>query len=441
MASPITLLQLSPTMEQGTVVNWLVSEGDDVESGQAVAEVETDKAVMEQESFEDGKVLKIVANEGDKVDVGDLLMVIGEEGEDISDVLEQGGQKEEKKEEKKEPEKEEKKDKDKKEEKPKAEEVAPARPEPAASGGRSGRILASPLARKMAEEEGLDLSQIEGSGPKGRIVKRDIEKVMEEGTGKKPSEAEKPAKTGKAAAPAPAPRPASVMPSGEAEEEIKLSGMRETIARRLSQSKQTVPHFQLHIEVRGENLEEAVARAREAYPDTKVTVTHFIVKAMANAAMRHQPIRTQWAEDKLVVMPHASISVAVAIDEGLVTPVIRNAHGKGVVQIAQELRELAGLARDRKLGSEDYSGGVQTLSNLGMYDITRFNAIINPPESSILAVGSLEERPVVENGQVVPGKVMEVVMSCDHRVIDGMVGAQYLADLKRSLEEPMLILM
>ncbi len=418
MASQVTLLQLSPTMSEGTIVKWLVKEGDEVSSGMPIAEVETDKAVMEQEAFEDGKVLKIVAPEGERVEVGAPIMISGEEGEDISSLLDgSGSKKKEEKEEK--PKKEKEADK-----KPEKKEPAPGvkAEEPRDEEEREPvRIPASPLARKMAKEADLDLASIKGTGPNKRITKRDVEAALSE-------------KKAPAAAPSAGPAEAGEM------EEISLSGMRQTIARRLVESKQQVPHFQLTVEVRGEKLLEAVERVRAQQPDAKVTVSHFIIKAMAATLMRHKEVRSQWADGKLVVHPAAHISVAVAIDEGLLTPVIRNAQGKGVVALAAELRELAGKARDRKLTAEDMSGGTQTLSNLGMFGIHEFNAIINPPESTILAVGAMEDRPVVENGQIVPGKVMKLTMSCDHRVVDGAVGAQFLQDLKKALEDPLLIL-
>ncbi len=436
MASQVTLLQLSPTMSEGTIVKWLVKEGDEVSSGMPIAEVETDKAVMEQEAFEDGKVLKILVPEGERVEVGNTIMISGEEGEDISSLVDQAASKPESKDEK--PKKDEKKKEPAKDAKEsvKEEKKAPAAEtskvkaeEPRDEEEREPvRILASPLAKKMAKEADLDLSRVKGTGPNNRITKRDVEAALSE---------EQKAPAG-AAAPA-----ASQAPSPEAAEsgeEIKLTGMRQTIARRLTESKQQIPHFQLTVEVRGEKLLEAVEHVRAQYPDAKVTVSHFLIKAMAANLMRHKELRSQWAGDKLVVHPSAHVSVAVAIDEGLVTPVIRNAQGKGVVALAAELRELAGKARDRKLTAEDMSGGTQTLSNLGMFGIHEFNAIINPPEATILAVGAMEDRPVVENGQLVAGKVMKITMSCDHRVVDGAVGARYLSDLRKALEDPLLIL-
>ncbi len=425
MASAVNLLQLSPTMTEGTLVKWLVKEGDAVTSGQAIAEIETDKAVMEQESFEDGTVLKILVNAGARMPVGSLMMVTGEKGEDIASILASASAPAA-------PEPE-----PAKKEAPAAAKPAPApaaapaakpvAPPPAASpaakaanGASGGRVAASPLARKMAQDAGIELSDLAGSGPSGRIVKSDIEAAL--------------------AAPRAAASSPSWVVSGEVEE-LPVSGMRQTIARRLIESKTTVPHFQLTVEVRGERLLEAVAQIKELDADAKVTVTHFLIKAMASAAMRHRAIRSQWAGNTMRVLPSAHITVAVAIEDGLVTPVIRDAHTKGVMQLSSELRDLAKRARDRKLTMEDMSGGVQTLSNLGMFGIHQFAAIINPPESSILAVGAMEDRPVVEKGAVVPGKVFTLTMSCDHRVIDGAVGAQYLGDLKRSLENPALMML
>lgn len=417
MATPVNLLQLSPTMSEGTVVKWLVKEGDSVSSGTPLAEIETDKAVMEQESFEDGKVLKILVAEGSKVAVGTLLMVTGDAGEDISGLVAGGVPA-------------------KKAEAPKAapapaKAAAPAKPAapvPAAPVAApapvvaAGRATASPLARKIAKDQGVDLAAVSGTGPNGRIIKRDVEQAL--------------------SAPAPAAAVASAAPVAAGEiEKIPVSGMRAVIARRLIESKTTIPHFQLTVEVRGERLLDAVARIKQSYPDAKVTVTHFLIKAQAMVAMRHKPVRSQWAGDSINVLPAAHISVAVAIEDGLVTPVIRNAHGKGVLAIAEELRTLAAKARERKLSAADMSGGVQTLSNLGMFGIHQFNAIVNPPESSILAAGAMEDRPVVENGQIVAGKVLTLTLSCDHRVMDGAVAAAYLQDLKKALEDPLMMLL
>lgn len=430
MASPVRLLQLSPTMTEGTLVKWLVKEGDEVESGTPIAEVETDKAVMEQESFEDGKILKIVVKEGEKIAVESLIAIIGEEGEDVSGLLDE--------------------EKSAGESKPAAKpekapaetdtKVAPAEPEdeapiPTAKSSEpvrkeGERVFISPLARKMIAEHDLDVDQIKGTGPNGRIVKRDIESALKQGTAAAAKKA--PAKP---AAAAPAATPAA------AAEELPVSGMRATIARRLTESKQQVPHFQVTVNVRAERLLEAVKRIRDMGTEPKVTVTHFLIKAMAGTIMRHRAIRSQWADDTIRVINGAHISIAIAIEEGLLTPVMRDVHTKGVIQIAKELQELAARAKERKLTGDDMAGGVQTISNLGMYGVDEFNAIINPPEASILAVGATQDRPVVEDGQVVPGKVMSLTLSADHRVVDGAVAAEYLRDLRRALEDPMLMLL
>ncbi|MBX3730099.1 MAG: 2-oxo acid dehydrogenase subunit E2 [Candidatus Sumerlaeia bacterium] len=435
MATVVTLLQLSPTMSQGTLVKWQVKEGAKVSSGDILAEIETDKAVMEQESFEDGTVLKLVAKEGQAVPVGSMIAVLGEPGEDISGLLAGGGAPAPKAAAEPAP------------AKPAAPAPAPAKPEPAApkaeplppvvvaatgAGDSGGRILVSPLARKMAAEHGIDLAQVAGSGPNGRIVKRDIETaVASGGTAPRPELAAAPA--------APARAAASAAPAVGGEE-IPLSGMRKTIARRLVESRQQIPSFSLSVDVDAQPVLDAVARMRERFPEAKVTVTHFLIKAMASALMNHPWLRTQWVDGRLVRKHAAHVSVAVAIDEGLLTPVIRNANAKGLQAIAAELRELAARARDRKLTEEDLTGGVQTISNLGMFGIQNFDAIINPPEASILAVGAVIDKPVVRNGNLVAGKIITLTLSCDHRVVDGAVGASYLKDLKAALEDPLLML-
>lgn len=431
MANPVTLVQLSPTMSEGTIVKWLVKEGDKISSGQQIVEIETDKAVMEQDSFFDGTLLKIIAKEGAKVPVEGVIAIVGQPGEDVSALGGGNGSSA--------PAAKGKaaaapaepaatKPADAPAAKPAHSRVPPA-PAKAASATAGGeRVLASPLARKVAKDAGVELQGISGSGPQGRVIRRDVENAVASSGSKAV------AAVAKSAAPV-----ATV--SDLVDEEIKLSGMRQTIARRLLESKQTVPHFQLCIDVRGEGLLAAVAKIKNAMPDAKVTVTHFIIKAMASVALRHKAIRSQWAEDRLNVLGNTNISVAVAIEDGLLTPVLRDVHTKGVLQLAQELRDVAAKARARKLTPADMSGGIQTLSNLGMYGINQFAAIINPPESSILAVAAMEDRPVVEDGKIVPAKVMTITMGCDHRVIDGAVAAQYLQDLKATLENPVMMLL
>lgn len=429
MASFVELLQLSPTMTVGTLVKWKVKEGDSVKSGQIVAEVETDKAVMDHETFDAGVVRKLLVPEGAKLPIGTKIMIVGKADEDISALVAEAGNA------------------------PAAAASAapaPAKPAPVAASARKapapaaprpaapvvapkpapvavapvpasngGRLVASPLARKLAGEAGLDLHRVHGTGPAGRIIKRDVETALASGG---------------------AVSPAHAAPAGETII-LPMTNVRRIIAERLIESKVTIPHYQLGVEVRAEALIEAQARVRKMHPDVKVTITHFLVKAMAMLAMRHQPIRTQWGGDHLRVLPSANISVAVATDDGLVTPVLRGVESKGLLQIVAEMAELIDRARQRRLKPEEMSGGCQTLSNLGMYPIDFFTAIINPPESSILAVGTTQEKVFVEEGQMKPGRSFSITMSCDHRIIDGAVGARYLADLKASLEEPLLLLL
>jgi pyruvate dehydrogenase E2 component (dihydrolipoamide acetyltransferase) len=461
MATGVKLLQLSPTMTEGTVVKWLKKVGDTVKSGEPIAEIETDKAVMEQESFDDGVVLQLVVPEGQKVAVESLIAVIGAKGEDPSTVT--GGAAA----------------------KPAAKTAAPA-PAPAAAPAAAPapapaapapapapvaaapaapaapkpgeRVIASPLARKMAADAGIDLSTVVGSGPGGRIVKSDIETILAGGAPRQHAmlpvaptatsvlAAAVAAQGGPEAIEAAlvaanaASTPGAPAAKGDVET-LRVSGMRATIARRLVESKVTVPHFQVSIDVRGEKLLEAVAKVRAKVDDPKVTVSHFLIKAMGSVIMRHRAMRSQWAGDTIRVINAAHISVAVAIEDGLMTPVLRNVQSKGVLEIARELKYLAGRAKERKLTAEDLTGGVQTLSNLGMYGIDQFNAIVNPPEASILAAAAMQDKPVVENGQVVAGKVMTLTISADHRVVDGAVAAAYLVDLKAALEEPLMMLL
>jgi len=438
MASIVELLQLSPTMTEGTLVKWKVKEGDTIKSGQIIAEVETDKAVMDHETFDAGVVRKLLVAEGSKAAVGSGLMIVGTKDEDISSLVASAGSA---------PKAAPAADKkpvataakpasaprsaprsvpgaNKPAPAPAATKVAsapPAKtPAPSGANGHSERLFASPLARKVAAEAGLDIGSVSGTGPGGRIIKRDVDTALAAG----------PATAGTS----------SFRVSGEVQE-LPLSNVRRIIASRLVESKVTVPHYQLSVEIRAEALLEAQARVRKMYPDVKITVTHFLVKAMALLAMRHPAIRTQWADDHVKLLPSANITVAVATDDGLITPVLRDVHAKGLLQIVAEMAELVERARKRRVKPEELTGGVQTLSNLGMFPIDFFTAIINPPESSILAVGAVQEKVFVKDGQMTPGKSFSITMSCDHRIIDGAVGAKYLADLKASLEEPYLLLL
>ncbi len=412
MAVKIEMPKLSDTMEEGVIAKWNVEEGDKVSSGDVIAEVETDKATMEVEVFDDGTILKILAKEGDAIPLGGLMAVVGEEGEDISDILEEaeGGKAseeaevEEKKEEK--PKKKEKAEKEDKTEKSSS-----------ASSMDNGRIKASPLAKKMAEDKGIDLSQVDGSGPEGRIIKRDIEDY-------------KPAAKGAA----------SVQYSSEEDEDIKISQMRKTIARRLAESKFTNPHFYETIDIDMEHAIAARNRLNEI-SEVKISFNDIVVKACAAALRKHPYVNSSWMDDVIRQHGDVNIAVAVAIEEGLMTPVINHADKKNLRQISTETRELAGLAKDRKLQPEQMEGSTFTVSNLGMFGIEEFTAIINPPNVCILAVGAIRDVPVVKDGEVVPGKRMKVTLSSDHRVVDGAKAADFLNTLRELLENPLSMLL
>lgn len=413
MAVKIEMPKLSDTMEEGVIAKWNVEEGDEVSSGDVIAEVETDKATMEVEVFDDGTILKILAQEGDAIPLGGLMAVVGEEGEDISDILEEA-------EEGKEPEKaevEEEKEEKSKEKKESAKEDKKEEKSSAASATDNGRIKASPLARKMAEDKGIDLNRVEGSGPEGRIIKRDIEDYEP------------------AAAPA-----AQIQYTSEDDEDVKISQMRKTIARRLAESKFTNPHFYETIDIDMEHAIEARNRLNEI-SEVKISFNDIVVKACAAALRQHPYVNSSWMDDVIRQHGDVNIAVAVAIEEGLMTPVINHADKKNLRQISTETRELAGLAKDRKLQPEQMEGSTFTVSNLGMFGIEEFTAIINPPNVCILAVGAIRDVPVVKDGEVVPGKRMKVTLSSDHRVVDGAKAADFLNTLRELLENPLSMLL
>ena len=401
--------KLSDTMEEGVIAKWNVEEGDKVESGDIIAEVETDKATMEVEVFDSGTILKILAEEGDAVPLGNLMAVIGEEGEDISELLEEAESGSSKKEEAEET-----------EEKPSASEEEEYDPvfedlEEKGNGQAAddGRIKASPLARKMAEERGINLSNVDGSGPHGRIIKRDIEDY-------EPS-----------AVPA---SPAATV--SREDKEHRVSQMRKTIARRLSESKFSSPHYYETIDIDMSSVWDARKQLNEI-SETKISFNDIVVKACATALRQHPDINSSWKGDKIIEHGDVNIAVAVGIDEGLVTPVIDNTDQKGLQQIAAEGKELFEKAKNRNLQPEEMEGSTFTVSNLGMFGIEEFTAIINPPNACILAVGAIREVPVVEDGEVVPGKRMKVTLSSDHRIVDGVSAAKFLNTLKRMLENPL----
>lgn len=423
MAVKIEMPKLSDTMEEGVIAKWNVKEGDKVESGDVIAEVETDKATMEVEVFDPGTILKIMVAEGDAVPLGGTMAIVGEEGEDISGLLEGGSSSETKKPDKEEPVKEVKKEKkdsfdpilgDMNE---KGDSKKDTTSKSAASSESDGRIKASPLAKKIAEDKGIDLSKVDGSGPEGRIIKKDVENYE-----------------------APASSTQSVSFSSEESEDIKISQMRKVIARRLSESKFTNPHFYETIDIDMEPAMEARAKLNEV-SDVKISFNDIVVKACAHALRRHPAVNSSWLDDVIRKHGDVNIAVAVAIDEGLMTPVINHCDKKNLRQISAETRELAGLARDRKLQPEQMEGSTFTISNLGMFGIEEFTAIINPPNACILAVGAIRDVPVVKNGEVVPGKRMKVTLSSDHRVVDGAKSAQFLNTLRQMLESPLSMLL
>lgn len=436
----VTMPALSPTMEEGNLAKWLVKEGDKVESGDVIAEIETDKATMEVEAADEGTVGKILVPEGtDGVKVNAVIAVLLEEGEsadDIGDVSNTGGADESAA-----------KDEGDKAVNPKAEPKSESRAPTAPASDKGERIFATPLARRMAEEAGLDLKQVKGSGPRGRIVKEDVAKAKEQGTG---SAGPQQAAAQKAAMPA-ASAPAVSGPDakqladmmGMEYEEQPNSNMRKVIAKRLLESKQTVPHFYLTVECRLDALLAARKQMNdEAGGEYKLSVNDFVIKAVANALKTYPAANTAWTEAAILQYKHADISVAVATPNGLITPIIKKAEQKGLRDISTEMKDLAARARDNKLKPEEFQGGTFSVSNLGMFGVSHFQAIINPPQACILAVGAGEKKPFVDaSGEMKVGTFMSCTLSVDHRAVDGAVGAEYLKVFKQNIENPLSMLL
>ena len=428
MPTEILMPALSPTMEEGTLAKWLVKEGDEVKSGDIIAEIETDKATMEFEAVDEGKIGKILVAEGSAgVKVNTPIAVLLEEGESADDIGAAPAPKAEAK-----------------AEAPKAE-AAPATaaaPAPAApKSADGGRIFASPLARRIAAEKGIDLATVSGSGPHGRIVKADLE-------GAKPAPA-KPAEAPRAAAPAAAasaPAPAGLstetvlkMYADRETTEVQLDGMRRTIAARLSEAKQTIPHFYLRRSAKLDALMEfrALLNKQLESRGVKLSVNDFIIKASALALQEVPDANAVWAGDRILKLKPSDVAVAVAIEGGLFTPVLKDAQQKTLSALSTEMKDLATRAKTKKLAPHEYQGGSFAISNLGMFGIENFDAVINPPHGAILAVGAGIQTPVVENGEIVIRNVMSMTLSVDHRVIDGALGAQLLEAIVRHLENPM----
>lgn len=429
---PIQILMpaLSPTMTEGTLSKWMVKEGDEVSSGDIIAEIETDKATMELEAVDEGTIGKILVADGTEgVEVNKPIGILLEEGEDAGDI----------------------KASDqaapvlakaiaasKTESAPSAPAaqpaLAPAAPKSVASSPDGNRVFASPLARRIAANAGVDIAGVQGSGPNGRIVKADVEKAMSGGVA--PS-------VGKATAMAAVSSASADVPDfGQSYTEEPNSGVRKVIARRLLEAKQNIPHFYLTIDC---NIDALLALRKQLNSrddaDYKLSVNDFVIKASAVAMRRVPMVNATWTDEAIRLYDNVDVAIAVATDGGLITPIIRNADQKGLSVLSNEMKELAGRARDNKLKPEEYQGGGFSISNLGMFGIKEFSAIVNPPQSAILAVGAGEQRPIVKDGALAVATVMSCTLSCDHRVVDGAVGAEFLAAFKPLIEDPLNLLL
>jgi len=417
MAIVVNMPRLSDTMEEGVVAKWLTSVGDNIEEGDILAEIETDKATMEFESFNEGTLLHIGVKEGETAAVDTLLAIIGDKGEDISSLLSDSAATEETKPEEK-----------KTEEAPKkVEAVEPVTEtvETKTVSNASGRIFASPLAKKIASDKGINLADLHGSGDNGRITKKDVENYS-------PSEvantASSPSQT------------ISFIASGEEKsEEVKNSQMRKAIAKSLGNSKFSAPDFSLNIEVDMDNS-MASRKTINAIPDVKVSFNDMIVKACAMALKKHPQVNTSWTDNNTVFHSHIHVGVAVAVADGLLVPVIKHTDQLSLTQIGAGVRDLAGKARNKKIAPAEMQGSTFTVSNLGMFGIDNFTSIINQPNSAILSVGAIVEKPVVKKGQIVIGNTLKLTLTCDHRTVDGAVGAQFLQTLRTFLENPVTML-
>ena len=450
MPIEITMPALSPTMEEGNLAKWLVKEGDKVAPGDVIAEIETDKATMEVEAVDEGTVAKLVVPAGTEgVKVNALIAVLAEEGEDASEAAKSSGGGAAPKEETKPAETKAEAPAPKQDAAPSA---APAQ-QPAAKqaeakpAGANGRTFASPLARRIAKDAGIDVAAVSGSGPKGRVVKADVEAAIAGGT----------ATAAKSQAGAPASAPAAPKPMSDdavlklfeegSYELVPHDNMRKTIARRLVEAKSTIPHFYLTLDCEIDALLALRKQLNDAAPMKKtekgeapaykLSVNDMVIKAMAVALMQVPDANASWTESGMLKHKHADVGVAVSIPGGLITPIVRKADEKTLSVISNEMKDMAVRARSRKLKPEEYQGGTTAVSNLGMFGIKDFSAVINPPHATILAVGAGEERPIVRNGEIKIANVMTVTLSTDHRAVDGALGAELLAAFKRTIENPL----
>lgn len=415
----VTMPRLSDTMTDGTVATWLKKIGDSISEGDILAEIETDKATMEFESFNSGTLLYIGVQEGQSAPVDSILAIIGPAGTDVSALAanyKAGGAVE-----------------TVAETKTEVKETTATTAAPQTTTA-NGRVLASPLAKKIAQEKGVDLTQVKGTGENGRIVKKDVESFTPQAASAQPQTASAPTATAAATPVKP------FVPAGETYvEEVKNSQMRKTIARRLAESKFTAPHYYLTIEVAMDNA-MASREMINGLPDTKVSFNDMVIKACAMALKKHPQVNSQWKDDVTVINHHVNIGVAVAVEDGLVVPVLRFADQMTLSQIGANVKDVAGRARNKKLQPAEMEGSTFTVSNLGMFGITEFTSIINQPNSAILSVGAIVEKPVVRNGQIVVGNTMKVTLACDHRTVDGATGAQFLQTLRQYLENPVTML-
>lgn len=410
----VTMPRLSDTMEEGTVATWLKKVGDKVEEGDILAEIETDKATMEFESFNSGTLLFVGLQEGESTKVDDLLAILGPSGTDVSDIaknykVETESSSQSKSEEQKKP------------EAPKTEAKPEPTPVPVTPSATNGRLFVSPLAKKMAEEKGINLSQVQGTGENGRIIKRDIENFT-------PAVAQSSAAVAK------------FIPSGQEDfDEVKHSQMRKVIAKRLAESKFTAPHYYLEVEF---DMDNAVAFRQQfnSIPDTKISFNDIVVKACALALRQHPQVNSQWLEDRMRLNNHVHVGVAVAVEDGLVVPVVRFANEQSLQQLGAAIKDFAIRARNKKLTPDEMEGSTFTISNLGMFGIESFTSIINQPNSAILSVGAIVQKPVVKNGQIVIGNTMKLTLACDHRTVDGATGSEFLQTLKGYIENPVTML-
>ncbi len=432
-AAVIRMPLLSDTMTEGTISKWNFKVGDKVKADDSLADVETDKATMEVVGYEEGTLLYVGVEEGKAAKVNDIIAIVGKEGTDVTPLLKGGSSK--KKEEKPKDQSEEKPKEDKKPESKDASSNPVKEQEKSSSTENDSRVKASPLARKIAKDKGINLSDVKGSADGGRIIKKDIE-------GFTPSTKEVEAAAAESIKSAEKSAPTPTLPVFTGEEkftEKPVSQMRKVIAKRLSESLFTSPHFYLTMAIDMDQATLARTKINEFAP-VKVSFNDLVLKAAAIALKQHPAVNSSWLGDKIRYNEHVNIGVAVAVEDGLLVPVVRFADGKSLTHISTEVKEFASRAKAKKLQPADWEGSTFTISNLGMFGIDEFTAIINPPDACILAIGGISQMPVVKNGQVVPGNVMKVTLSCDHRVVDGATGAAFLQTLKALLEEPVRLL-